>query len=619
MTNAPYPIRGLGDWWNELRLYINDRPTDTKIVEDLTDPESDIREVLGATFATRNEVRVPAKMDGSDETDLIQGAIADLVAAGGGTLLLPASPIGAPIMVTNLVIPNDGATPAKQPVIILRGQGPHWSGRGSSPLGGTTLEFTEAADYGLLATNGLGLLGIQGITFRNTNPEISTPFIYTTNTTLHIVGNAFVGAKTGAACDQDAIVCGGTKNIEGQSGWDHGFQGYGTLVEGNFFSGIRRIVYGRTFFNANRIIGNTAWTTCGHSAGAAIELDGDAAGEASGSFAVGNVISDNLIEMPNYLYGIRLRYASRNTIRHNNLYDAHDATTQVGVMVEAVAQDNNVLEGFTDQRCAPLCDLAGTTTFAPSTAGVPTPIRAATYHRDFLLLQGKGGDGAMSVASSGERATLRAVTASGGYPRARVMSFPGITVADAETTSGSRTLTSATAGFTVADQGVIISGPGIQSATYITQVVSATTVLLSKAATATATGVTVTFPRVTSAAREEVEFSRGHWRALGSDPTAVVGAGSGGGSASVSGKDVAGRVTVTTGGSPTAGALCSWTPSINYNTVARVQITPRNAATAALLAGGYWISGTTSAQTLNTVAAPAASTAYEFDYLVVEA
>lgn len=31
MADKPYPIRGLGDWWNELRQYINDRPTRSQI------------------------------------------------------------------------------------------------------------------------------------------------------------------------------------------------------------------------------------------------------------------------------------------------------------------------------------------------------------------------------------------------------------------------------------------------------------------------------------------------------------------------------------------------------------------------------------------------------------
>ena len=51
MANAPYPIRGLGDWWNELRQYINDRPTESKIVDEIPDPGSVIGGALNAAIA----------------------------------------------------------------------------------------------------------------------------------------------------------------------------------------------------------------------------------------------------------------------------------------------------------------------------------------------------------------------------------------------------------------------------------------------------------------------------------------------------------------------------------------------------------------------------------------
>ena len=141
---------------------------------------------------------------------------------------------------------------------------------------------------------------------------------------------------------------------------------------------------------------------------------------------------------------------------------------------------------------------------------------------------------------------------------------------------------------------------------------------LSKAATVTATGVAVSLARFPGTAVEQISLTRQHWQALGTAPSAAVGAGSGGGSASISGVDVAGQFTITTGAAPAGGALCSWTPVAAYNSIGRVQITARNAATAALFASGVWVSGTTSAQTVNTVAAPAATTVYEFDYLVIE-
>lgn len=311
-----------------------------------------------ATYATGGEVRSKAKADGTDQTAILQAELNALTTGQGGTLVLPSSSFGqVPIKVTNLTLANDAATPAKQAAVVIRGQGAHWSGRGTVIMGGTILEFTGTDTYGLLKTNGLGLLAITGVTFSYKGAG-TTPFLYTTNTTLHIDQCAFVGSKAGPACDQDAIVCGGTVNIEGQQGWDHGFQGYGTVISRNFFSGIRRAVYGRTFFNANAIWGNTIWTTCGFPTGAAFELDGDPAGTAADSNSVGNVIRDNLIELPNYKWGIRLGQAAGNTIVHNNMYDP-TVTTVAGVRLEPEAIGNQIIEGFTSAGAAPLDDQSG--------------------------------------------------------------------------------------------------------------------------------------------------------------------------------------------------------------------------------------------------------------------
>lgn len=68
----------------------------------------------------------------------------------------------------------------------------------------------------------------------------------------------------------------------------------------------------------------------------------------------------------------------------------------------------------------------------------------------------------------------------------------GRLVIDGVTTSGSTTVTSATALFTAADVGRPITGPGIPAVTYIAARTSATSVTLSTAATVTASGVSLT-------------------------------------------------------------------------------------------------------------------------------
>lgn len=68
----------------------------------------------------------------------------------------------------------------------------------------------------------------------------------------------------------------------------------------------------------------------------------------------------------------------------------------------------------------------------------------------------------------------------------------GYTITDADTTSASTSLTSASGLFTAADVGQVVTGDGIPVGTRIAALVDPTEVTLSAAATATASGVTVT-------------------------------------------------------------------------------------------------------------------------------
>ena len=71
----------------------------------------------------------------------------------------------------------------------------------------------------------------------------------------------------------------------------------------------------------------------------------------------------------------------------------------------------------------------------------------------------------------------------------------GQTYYDGATTASSTTVTSATAGFTSADVGLTITGGSIPAGATISSVTNATTVVISAAATGTATGVTLTVGR----------------------------------------------------------------------------------------------------------------------------
>ena len=281
--------------------------------------------------------------DGTDQTAALQAELNALQAAGGGTLVLPAGTI---TIDGTLTVPGDGASPVPaMNSLTIQGQGGQVAARGVMlPKGGTVLDIKGVDTYGKLKGNVIGKLTIRDITFKD-SAGTTTPFLYTTNTTLDVQGCSFIGSKTGAACDQDAIILGGPNQVEGDAAWDSGFQGYGTLIAGNFFNKIRRAVYGRAFCNSVVIAQNTIWNAGGNATGAAIELDGKPTGIGPQLLAA-TVVRDNLIECTNYVYGIELKNAAQCTVDGNGMWDA-EAVTLAGVRLAASTQLNVVREGYT--------------------------------------------------------------------------------------------------------------------------------------------------------------------------------------------------------------------------------------------------------------------------------
>jgi hypothetical protein len=281
-----------------------------------------------------------AKGDGvTDDTAAFTAAIAAAMTTGQGLQISA----GTFRIDGQIVIANDGATPPTQKPLKVRGAGAYASGRGTAVNGGTVLDMRFSGAYGKLVTSGLGLLEIEGVTFKD-SAGTTTPWLYTTNTTLRVHDSAFVGTKTGTACDQDAIVLGGTQPIEGQGGLDHGFQGYGTVIRDNFFDRVRRAVYLRVYANATTIADNTIWRNSGGDAtSAAIEVEGYAGTVAE--FDSGGMISGNLIEMPGYAWGIRLTRAIRFALIGNNFYDP-STPSQAMIRFETGAYQNTIIDGY---------------------------------------------------------------------------------------------------------------------------------------------------------------------------------------------------------------------------------------------------------------------------------
>lgn len=88
-----------------------------------------------------------------------------------------------------------------------------------------------------------------------------------------------------------------------------------------------------------------------------------------------------------------------------------------------------------------------------------------------------------------------------------------------------------------------------------------------------------------------------------------------GGTVSISGNDIAGTITINTGGGPPAGIFINVTFGHAYNSIPNVQITPIGSSSAALF---YYANRDTNGFSVGTINAPSSSTTYIFDYFIVE-
>ncbi len=113
----------------------------------------------------------------------------------------------------------------------------------------------------------------------------------------------------------------------------------------------------------------------------------------------------------------------------------------------------------------------------------------------------------------------------------------------------------------------------------------------------------------------DLEISR-HINTGGPTPGVARGGAVGaGGTASISGTDASGTVTVNTGGGPSTGVMATVTFANGYTGTPRVIISPSSAAGATL---DYYVTRNSSSFVVRTVSAPVSSTTYVFDYWVSE-
>lgn len=147
----------------------------------------------------------------------------------------------------------------------------------------------------------------------------------------------------------DVTATGNSANVTGNVGWRtdptdlSAFQGYGTVIDSNYFNRIRRGVWGRTACNGVQITNNTFWWLCGGTtASAAIHLQSYA-----NENNTGNYIAGNLIESRHYPYTFLLVAAQQNVLIGNNLFD-QSVTTSTYYKLGADAKYNLLIYGYHD-------------------------------------------------------------------------------------------------------------------------------------------------------------------------------------------------------------------------------------------------------------------------------
>ena len=173
-------------------------------------------------------------------------------------------------------------------------------------------------------------------------------------------------------------------------------------------------------------------------------------------------------------------------------------------------------------------------------------------------------------------------------------------------TSGSTQPTWPTTGGTVTDGTAVWTDLGT----------AATAALVSGPSIATATGVTVSFGRL-QAVQQFTSFKRHHiLTSDGGTPStgADAGAGTGPSGISTTGSDHSFTVNITSGTSPASGQMFHSNLAQNAGTFHMV-MNAGNSAAATLMAGGFWVVVSANVVQVNFTSAPAASTAYIFNFV----
>lgn len=288
---------------------------------------------IGNTTVAKNGTIVP----GADDTAAVQACWRAAQLAHGTVIYRKWFNV-QDLTVENNADPDGNGIPT-QKTLVMRSAGSFHAGINVVPFAaGGGLVFTGAAGSasgkdiaGRINTYGVGFLDISGTVMlsNQTGAGSGRPFIRITNTSCKIEWNACWTPKTGFACNDDPVVCGGNTETLG-SGPLNAFQGYGTTIQHNWFNGCRAVAVG-VFANSVTVHDNTWWYQCGSNegvTGSQIRLDGQQAAVGTQTIS-GLTITANLIECPASYRPISMTSVVGSVISGNSAYDTAISTCTV--------------------------------------------------------------------------------------------------------------------------------------------------------------------------------------------------------------------------------------------------------------------------------------------------
>ena len=256
--------------------------------------------------------------DSTDDTSAFNTLLSTVWSAGGGTILVAGTCL---VSSAEIVLPTtSGSTPA----IRITGFGHAVNGQfGTLPASPSVLDLRYSASVAKIDLRVLGSVELDHLTLKDGGSDC-TPFIQTTNTTVYVHDVTFSGTASGGSACNDGIVLGGTSTTTTGTGSNNAFQGYGTVIQSNYFDKIRRGVYARVYANSVIIANNTWGSSSGAtSSAAALDVDSSAAGFSSGITWYGN-----LFQMNNYVYGVWFHNGTySNSGTGNQFWDETSGTT----------------------------------------------------------------------------------------------------------------------------------------------------------------------------------------------------------------------------------------------------------------------------------------------------